>query len=357
MAGPLLQPADHLGPGAGGRPVGRPPTRARRPPPRTADGRSAQTSPSSVMIVRGHRRIECARRSARAPGARAPRPPARPALRSRPAPRVDRPRARAAWPARAPTRRGASPSACAASSANSGFPPVAACSRCSVGRGYVRSSRSRRIRPSEPRLTGPRRIVVYGTRSGSRAPGRRVTSAAIGSSRSRRITYASGAADPASSHWMSSIATSTGRRAASSRSAVSSDTPIAPGSGAEAPGSSRRSVIASARRRGGGNSSAISSNDVVEQVAQPWRTTAASPRRWRRPRARCTSRGLRRCPRAAASSCRCRPRPRSRPRPAARRAATGPRSARRPCRSARLLRPTISPTVGWDQPHSRSRIA
>ena len=143
------------------------------------------------------------------------------------------------------------------SSANSGLPSVASTIRRSSGAGRRRPSRSasrRRValdaQRHRPRaLQRPRSRACSSTRLASRAGGRAGTRPAR--PRSRRAANASASADGASSHWMSSTATSDRGRARPARCASAS--PIACGSGGAPSGSRRSSATSSAARCGAGS--------------------------------------------------------------------------------------------------------
>ena len=113
---------------------------------------------------------------------------------------------------------GAAPasSARASSSAKKGLPPDASCSRSRIGRGNLSPSRSRRRPWIAPTLSGPTdsRSTAPGS-AGSSAAGaspRRARRILIGSRSSRRSANESAFADAGSSHWTSSIASTSAPR-------------------------------------------------------------------------------------------------------------------------------------------------
>ena len=242
--------------------------------------------------VRGERRLERVR--PRRPPARAGTPTACPAPRRARAPRGSTPGGRRSSRARAP-RASPEPAAAqpgrrprrargASSSAKNGFPPDRSWMRSSVWRAKGLPSRSRRSRWSAPTLSGPTgsrwtrsapsacssagRLRVRRRRAG-RAAGARCVAPSL------RSANASAAADDASNHWRSSIATSSGPSSASSCSALRVAIPSARGSTASASASSSRSATSSARRLGAGSDGRTSSRTSSSRSPSP---ACASPR-------------------------------------------------------------------------------
>ena len=95
--------------------------------------------------------------------------------------------------------------------------------------------------------------------------GRRLTSRPTGSGPSRRTTNSRTVADAASSHWMSSMAISTGPSAASLATKERVPAAIARSSAGRSPGSRRRRATSSAWRCGGGSASHASLGTVCNR--------------------------------------------------------------------------------------------
>ncbi len=108
------------------------------------------------------------------------------------------------------------------------------------------------------------------------SPARREQSNPTRSDRSRRPANARPPAEAGSSHWTSSIATTTGRSSASARNALRSARPIACGSGGGPSSSSRTSASESARLWPAGRAASASSSTVSRRSPMPENDSAVS---------------------------------------------------------------------------------